>query len=569
MQEMSEGRRALIAVAISLLIVIVWSHFYKPPAPQQQPKATAPISSTAPQEEENKAAPLGAPTTPAKTAAPAAAQAAEEKTVTVENSLYRVEFSNRGGVVRSWELKKYFDDKKNVLDLVNTAAAKQLGEWPFSVLLSDAQMEARANSGLYVISPGDADLEAPADLTLHWSDGHLEITKKLEFSDSYEVRAEVTASLDGNALPVALAWRGGFGDTTVYQESQLVSVFYNEGGKLNVLPYKKLGVSGNAEQPMLRPGGVAYGGIEDQFFTAAFLPNGSSLNVWDWARQQNVSEDGKTSQEPVAEMAAGSATAGPADMRVFVGPKDLKILGYEKPPLEELVNFGWMSIIAKPLLWVLQWMYKYVPNYGWDIVLLTLAINTVLFPLKMSSWRSMQKMQRVGPEIRQIQDRYKKYSFNDPRKKKMNEEVMGVYNREGINPMGSCIPMIAQMPIWWALYRMLGGAIELRHAPWFWWVHDLSAHDPYYIIPIAMTITMYLMQKMTPTTTVDPTQQKMATYMPLMFGIFFFRLSAGLNLYIFTSNLVGMAQQYYLNRTNPVPVKGGGGAQKKLKTAKA
>jgi YidC/Oxa1 family membrane protein insertase len=569
MQEMSEGRRALIAVAISLLIVIVWSHFYKPPAPQQQQRTPAPITATAPREDENKIAPLAAPTPPAKTAPPLAAQAAEEKIVTVENSLYRVEFSNRGGVVRSWQLKKYFDDNKHVLDLVNTAAAKQLGEWPFSVLLSDPQMEARANSGLYVISPDDSELDAPTALTLHWSNGHLEVTKKLQFSDSYEVSAQVTASLDGNPLPVALAWRGGFGDTTVYQESQLVSVFYDESGKLNVLTYKKLGVSGDAQQPMLRPGGISYGGIEDQFFTAAFLPNGSSLNIWDWARQQNVTEDGKTSQEPVAEMAAGSSVAGPADMRVFVGPKDLKILGNERPPLEELVNFGWMSIIAKPLLWVLQWMYKYVPNYGWDIVLLTLAINTVLFPLKMSSWRSMQKMQRVGPEIRQIQDRYKKYSFNDPRKRKMNEEVMAVYNREGINPMGSCIPMVAQMPIWWALYRMLGGAIELRHAPWFGWVHDLSAHDPYYIIPIAMTITMYLMQKMTPTTVVDPTQQKMATYMPLMFGIFFFRLSAGLNLYIFTSNLVGMAQQYYLNRTNPVPVKGGGGGQKKLKTAKA
>ena len=168
----------------------------------------------------------------------------------------------------------------------------------------------------------------------------------------------------------------------------------------------------------------------------------------------------------------------------------------------------------------------------------------------------MQKMQRVAPEVKQIQDRYKKYSMNDPRKKKMNEEVMAVYSREGVNPMGSCLPMLAQMPIWWALYRMLGGAIELRHAPWILWVHDLSAHDPYYLLPILMTLTMYLMQKMTPTATVDPTQQKMAMYMPIFMGVLFFRLSAGLILYIFTSNLVGMGQQYYLNRTNPLPKKG-------------
>jgi YidC/Oxa1 family membrane protein insertase len=176
-----------------------------------------------------------------------------------------------------------------------------------------------------------------------------------------------------------------------------------------------------------------------------------------------------------------------------------------------------------------------------------------IFPLKMKSWRSMQKMQKVAPEIRQIQDRYKKYSMSDPRKKKMNEEVMAVYSREGINPMGSCIPMLFQMPIWWALWRVLNGAIELRHAPWIWWIHDLSAKDPYYILPIAMTITMYLTTKMTPQTTADPSQQKMMQFMPLFMGVIFFRLSSGLNLYMFTSNLVGMAQQWYLNRTEPLP----------------
>jgi YidC/Oxa1 family membrane protein insertase len=162
-------------------------------------------------------------------------------------------------------------------------------------------------------------------------------------------------------------------------------------------------------------------------------------------------------------------------------------------------------------------------------------------------------MQKVAPEIRSIQDRYKKYSMTDPRKKKMNEEVMAVYQREGINPMGSCLPMMLQMPIWWALWRALTGAIALRHAPWMLWIHDLSAKDPYYILPIAMAITMYLMTKMTPQTVTDPTQQKMTTLMPLMFAAFFFTLSSGLNLYMFTSNLVGVAQQYYLNRTQPLP----------------
>jgi len=141
--------------------------------------------------------------------------------------------------------------------------------------------------------------------------------------------------------------------------------------------------------------------------------------------------------------------------------------------------------------------------------------------------------------------------MRDPRKQQMNQEVMAVYSREGINPMGGCLPMLLQMPIWFGLYRMLNVTIELRHAPWIGWIRDLSAKDPYYILPVLMTVTMYLMQKMTPATATDPAQQRMMNLMPLFFGVLFFSMSSGLVLYIFTSNLVGMAQQWYLNRTAP------------------
>ncbi|MGC1965952.1 MAG: membrane protein insertase YidC, partial [Candidatus Acidiferrales bacterium] len=328
------------------------------------------------------------------------------------------------------------------------------------------------------------------------------------------------------------------------------------GGKLNLLQYKKLGVSGNQSQPALQYGPLEFTGIEDQFFTAAFLPDGTDVSLWHWMQNHTTTgADGKQTTLPEAEMAAGTTAAAPLRVRLYVGPKELRQLEELRPSLGELVNFGWTGIIAKPLLWILQTLHTKVPNWGWCIVLMTLVINLAMFPLKMKSWRSMQKMQKVAPEIRQIQDRYKKYSMSDPRKKKMNEEVMAVYSREGINPMGSCLPMVFQMPIWWALWRVLGGAIELRHAPWMGWIHDLSAMDPYYILPIGMTVMMYLMTKMTPQTTVDPTQQKLTTLMPLMMGFIFFRLSSGLNLYMFTSNLVGIGQQYYLNKTAPLPSK--------------
>jgi YidC/Oxa1 family membrane protein insertase len=175
----------------------------------------------------------------------------------------------------------------------------------------------------------------------------------------------------------------------------------------------------------------------------------------------------------------------------------------------------------------------------------------------MKSWRSMQVMQKVAPEMRAIQDRYKKYSMTDPRRKKMQEDMAEVYQKHGINPlaqMSGCLPMLLQMPIWWALWRVLTGAIELRHAPFIFWIHDLSVKDPYYILPISMAITMYFMTKMTPqSAAVDPAQQKMMQLMPLMFVVIFFRYASGLNLYMFTSNLVGVGQQYYLNRTRPLP----------------
>jgi len=559
--EMNDQIRAVVFILLALLVLFTWGHFFKPPvpAPQQTPAGTAQVAPAASAGSQASIAGAGAPATPmSRPPSAGAVHATEEKTIVVESPLYRVEFSNRGAVVRSWKLKKYLTDQKppRPLDLVNADAAKQLG-WPFSLVLTDKQLEAQANSGLYEVSPAatdaSADFQAPAEVTFHWSDGHLDVVKKLSFTPDYELTVECTVTVDGKPIPAAIAWRGGFGDKEVYNAAQLVTVFYKQNDKLNLLQYKKLGVSGNQSEPAVQSGPLEYLGIEDQFFTAAFLPDGTNLSLWHWMQTHDVLDEGKTVAEPEAEMAAGTTEPTALKARVYVGPKDLTLLSKLKPPLEELVQFGWTGIIAKPIFEILKWIYRFVPNYGWAIVILTLIINMAIFPLKMKGWRSMQKMQSVAPEIRQIQDRYKKYSMSDPRKKKMNEEVMAVYSREGINPMGSCLPMLLQMPIWWALWRVLNGAIELRHAPWFLWIHDLSAKDPYYILPIAMTITMYLTTKMTPQTTTDPSQQKMMQFMPLFMGVIFFRLSSGLNLYMFTSNLVGMAQQYYLNRTEPLP----------------
>jgi YidC/Oxa1 family membrane protein insertase len=558
MNEMSDQVRGIIFVVLVLIVVGVWSHFYTPqpsPAP-----ATAQKSVQTPQQQPAAASYTAAP--PAMKGAPAAApanipvvQAPAEQTAVIDSTLYRVEISNRGGVVKSWELKKYFDDQRppRPLDLVNSDGSQQLG-WPFSLVLSDTQLESQANTALYEITPSSDQINAPAEVTLHWSNGHLDVTKKLNFKQDYEMSAEVSVSLDGKPIPAALAWRGGFGDKAVYKASQLVSVVFKSNGKLNLLQYKKLGVAGNQSQPLEQPGPMEFAGIEDQFFTATFLPAGTDLSIWHWTQDHKIIADDKPATEPVAEMAAGTTMPQPLRVRAYVGPKDLGLLSRVKPSLEEEVNFGWTGVVAKPLLFILQWIHRYVPNWGLTIILLTIVINFAVFPLKLKSQRSMQRMATVAPEIRSIQDRYKKYSMSDPRKRQMNEEVMAIYQREGINPIGGCLPMLPQLPIWWALWRVLNGAIELRHAPFMFWIHDLSAKDPYYILPVAMAVMMYFSTKMTPQTSIDPSQQKMMSLMPLMMAAFFFNLSSGLNLYMFTSNLIAVGQQYYLNRTKPLPV---------------
>lgn len=561
---MSDQTRGIIFVVIVIAVTFIWMHYFQPPVPPPQNPAQV-AGKTVPGGGSTQPRPAQSAGQTTAGAAPATApkipvvQATAEKNIIVESALYRVELSNHGGVVRSWKLKKYFDDQKTPqpLDLVNSDVAQELG-WPLSLQLSDPQLEARANSALYDVTPGSENLDAPAEITFHWSDGHLDVTKKLKFQLDYLLSIEVSASLDGQPLAPAVAWRGGFGDKAAYKSTQYLNVFYKQADSLTLLPFKKLGVPGNQIQPFEQSGPMQFTGIMDQFFAATFIPDGTDLALWHWTQWHHfVGPDNQPASEPAAEIAVGAMAPGPLKARMFVGPKDLALLQKVQPSLEALINFGWFGVIGKPLLFALQWLHRYIPNWGWDIVVLTLVINIAVFPLKMKSWRSMQAMQKLAPEMRQIQDKYKKYSMTDPRKKGMQDEMAELYQRHGINPlaqMGGCLPMLLQMPIWYALWRVLTGAIELRHAPFVFWIHDLSAKDPFYILPIAMAITMYLMTKMTPqSAAVDPAQQKMLSFMPLMFAAIFFTYASGLNLYMFTSNLVGVGQQYYLNRTRPLP----------------
>ena len=560
--------RILVASLLSFGVIILWAKFFGPkpsvqPMPTNRPAVTAPpVPGPATSATAN---PLPVPAAPVATAPAAAAGVAvkndsEERTIVVENSLYRVEISNRGAVVKSWQLKNYKDDAKpqRVLDVVHPEVSEQTGGWPFSVVLDDEQLQNAANGGLYQLSSPATALEAPAEVALNWSDGHLEVAKHFQFDHSYVVVVETSVKFNGRPMTTGLAWLGGFGDLTVTNPApvETVATYYSEGGKITSFVHKKLD-GPEKWGPGLWQGGKDFLGIEDRYFTAAFLAaNGATpgrLETRYWKTSRTAKVAGQDTLEPVPQVAAATPTPSLL-LRVYVGPKDYDDLKKMNPPLHGLINFTWLEFIAEPLFHGLKWLHRYVPNWGWSIVVLTLIINMLLFPLRISSYKTTLKMQRVAPEIKAIQEKYKKYSMRDPRKAEMNKEVMAIYSREGINPVGGCFQMFLQMPVWFGLNTALRGAIEMRHAAWLW-VSDLSAKDPYYILPVLMGLSMYLVSKMTPMTATDPQQQAMMKIMPItMAGIFMISpISSGLAVYILTSSVVGIAQQWYLNRAHPVP----------------
>jgi YidC/Oxa1 family membrane protein insertase len=253
----------------------------------------------------------------------------------------------------------------------------------------------------------------------------------------------------------------------------------------------------------------------------------------------------------------GAAVGGEGfnSFELYVGPKDLEILKRVNPKLEQLVDWGWWGLIAKPLFEALKWVAGHVSeNYGWAIILVTIAINTLLFPLKITSMKSSKKMQAIQPQIAAINAKYKGLSLNDPKKADQNAEMMALYKDNGVNPAGGCLPMLLQLPFFFAFYKVLNVAIQLRGAHWLW-VTDLSQTEALaiHVLPIILVATQFLTQRMTPTPGVDPTQAKMMMFMPLIMGYMFYFASSGLVIYWLTSNVVGVAQQWILNRNSPKP----------------
>ena len=547
-----DSRTILIFTGIFLVLFLGLQYFKKkepePPAPiHQQTQATNTTSPAAP------AVPVPPQAASAvQTVARNTVAAENESTTVVENELYRVTLTNRGAQVKSWILKKYKDDDGKPLDLVNQAPAAKFG-YPLSLYSYDPNLRSRLANALYVPS-ATGTVTAPNTLGFDYSSGGLTVHKSFSFDSTYVVHADVSVTQNGAPVTALLAWPSGFGDQNTLPQYAGGTIDTSQTGKDDQIAYKKV-VGGDT----LR-GPFDWAGVSDLYFAAIFLPDNPSNatlvtlhNTISVPRNLKKPDPNQTDQASVLGAAMGD-TNGPLSVRIFAGPKSLDVLAsvhaVNGPSLEKVVSFGWMGIIAKPLFLILRFIYEHiVPNWGWSILLLTVILNVAMLPTRIQMMKSSLKMQRIQPEMEAIKAKYAKYKVTDPRKQEMQHEIMELQKREGVNMFGGCLPMLIQWPLLFGFYRMLGNVIELRQAHWLW-LPDLSAPDPWHILPISVVISMFLTQYLTPSPGMDPAQQKMMAFtMPAVFGFMMWNYGSGLSLYWACGNFIGVATQLVINRS--------------------
>jgi len=553
-KELTMETRLLLAFLLMGLVLFLTPYFYKAPSPPA--KSTTPAATKT--EQPAKSAPVVS--TPAAAVAsqpaPGQIQATAEQEFVVDTDLYRIRFSNHGAVVRSWVLKKYFDNAGKPQELVNQSALSKAPS-PFSLSLKDEQASNSLNFGLYQAKPSADGLSVDYE----FSDGKNYAKKSFRFSKNGYL-SQVATEVTQNGVPVEhmLEWRGGFGDsTTINRAAEQHVVYYDlhaPSGYLGIQTGQGKLITNDARAvkngPLNSAGDYSFAGLDDRFFAFVVLPKDNTST-----KVETIKDDVTAAPNGKAESYVGVELGGDTVNRfsAFVGPKDIDLLKKVDPKLQQLIDWGFFGIIARPLFLVLHWVDDHITrNYGWAIILITVVINLLLLPMRFTALKSQRRMQRLQPQIAAINAKYKGVSLRDPRNAEKNQEVMDLYKKEGVNPMGGCLPMLVQLPILYAFYRVLSVTIELRGAHWLW-VADLSQPEQLAIrlLPIILIVTQFIVQKMTPNPGMDPSQARMMMFMPLMFGFLFYNASSGLVLYWLTGNLTGIAQQWLINRTMPAP----------------
>ena len=557
-----EQARLLIAIVLSALIFLLWQLFFvdkdanqqsakkteQPPVKEEQVKESKPYP-----KEQEVAAVDKTPITDPITDTEISASARIPRNITVDTPFYQVQLSEEGGGINSFILKKYREkvakdsplqelipQKDSIATVLLGFAGKSLPG------LNNAVFSAGLNADTVNIQ------DAAQEITFAWeSDEGVVVEKTYKFSpDSYLIELDVTIK-NGSDRSIQdklfIALKSAAPTDKRMYGFEGPSALINE--KLEEVKIKDI-----AEKSTYT-GKVTWIAVQDRYFMMSVIPDQVEEEA---GMRLFLKEDDLLEAQylnPAGDIRPG--TQHTYQYSLFFGPKSMNILKNAGHDLGKALNFGWFTVLAKPCVWLMNRLYSVIPNYGIAIIILTLLIKIVLWPLGSKSYKSMSEMKKIQPLMKEIREKHK----SD--KKKMNEEVMGLYRTYKINPLGGCLPMVVQLPVFFALYRMLYQSIELRHAPFFLWIDDLSAPDrlfhfnfsipfmePPYGIPvltIIMGATMLLQQKMSPPMG-DPTQAKMMMFMPLIFTFIFINFSSGLVLYWLVNNILSISQQYYIQK---------------------
>jgi YidC/Oxa1 family membrane protein insertase len=500
--------KTLWAIVLSMLVLLAFQFFFAKTAPPPQPfqkEAPAP----APQAE--------APRTPAVPAIPAQAGIPEAKTVRVETDKFIADFSSIGAVPESWTLKDYKDQKDKTKDvsLLRPGIPLPLGiAWGGE--FRGGQMNFSVKGENLTLNKANPQ----GTLAFEYSDGTHFVRRTYAFhynTYEFELRDEVSG------LPDYMITLGPeFG---IYQRDgagfHTGPVLLSGTDRIEIKAKKLDTIKIYTED-------IKWIAQEDKYFFAALVPR-QKMDAQAWAEKGNALVALKTNA-PMAMDYVG-----------YAGPKEIDRLKHLGLGLENVVDFGTFSIIARPILWLLKQIQKIVINWGWAIIILTIVTRIPFIPLINKGQKSMKKLQALQPRMQELRQKYKK----DPQR--LQRETMELYKKYKVNPMGGCLPILIQIPVFFALYKVLAIAIELRGAPFALWIMDLSQKDPYYVLPIIMGVTMLIQQRMTPTGG-DPRQQKMMMFMPVIFTFLFLNFASGLVLYWLVNNLLSIAQQVWVNK---------------------
>ena len=552
-------RRVFIAIVLSFLVLYFYQAYFAPPPPAAPKPAASTSAPAAPAQASSTSSSTGTPpptaeSTPAVSNGSREPQAVvsdtAEREVTVETAGVTAVFTNRGGRLLHWRLKEYRDNRGEPVDLVPSGLPASEAV-PFSLRVADdPNLTPRLNNSLYRVSEGGDHVDAmrsPASLTFEFEDASgLHVRKEFRFEPAtYIVALSVDVRNGERTINPTVAWGPAPGDVTPAAANPS---FFNRGAAVTppeLILYRagkveRIAIGKISEQPV-QEGQFRFAGIDDHYFLIAAV-NPGQTRVESRALVVTGPADGR--RQFISQ--ALRFPQPPMNVRFFVGPKQFDLLRSIDTELVRAVNFGMFGWLAVPLLGALKWLHGIVGNWGWSIVFLTVLINLAMFPLRHKSVVSMRKMQELQPQLKSIQDRYANLKVTDPARQKMNTEVMNLYREKGVNPASGCIPMLLMMPVLFAFYALLGQAIELRGAAFGLWIKDLSQPDPFFVIPILVSLTMFWQQKMTPTTA-DPTQRQMMMLMPVVFGFIFLTTAAGTALYWFVSNVWAIGQQYFTN----------------------